>query len=72
MKASQLLYFRRCHVCNEITIEKKELSHCSSCRKAFVPFLFFDEKKTSVLQDNETRPMRQESYLPIRGLTSYW
>ncbi len=72
MKASQLVYFRRCHVCNQLSQQKRELTHCTSCQKAFVPFLFFNDLQTEVLQDNEPRPDVQESYLPIRGLTSYW
>ncbi len=76
MKTSRALYFRRCHVCDLISYQSKkddsELAECIHCHKIFIPFLFFDDQVTPVLSDNEPRPEIQESYLPIRGFTSYW
>ncbi len=75
MKPSHKLFFRRCHVCNELSFQKSkedDLEQCEHCHKIFIPFLFFNDEETPVLWDNEPRPEAQESYLPIRGFTSYW
>ncbi len=70
------LYFRRCHICNQLTQnlckDESDLTQCVHCQKDFVPFLFFNDEKTPIFSDNEPRPEIKECYLPIRGFTSYW
>ncbi len=76
MNPSLKLYFRRCHICNRLSQnagkDESDLVHCIHCHKIFIPFLFFNDEETPVLCDNEPRPELKESYLPIRGFTSYW
>ncbi len=76
MKTSRRLFFRRCHVCNQLSHnlskEEGDLEQCVHCDKIFIPFLFINDQKTPIMSDNEPRPVSQETYLPIRGFTSYW
>lgn len=80
------IHFRRCHICSTINEQSEKLvDHCSSCGKAFAPFVFFDEKKALGITDLSpehpakkassykiTRLATESNYPPIWGLTVYW
>jgi len=86
LQDSDHIHFRRCHLCGVLNEKSDQLvDRCSSCRKAFAPFVFFDEKKALGISDDSldspakkassykiTRLATESNYPPIWGLTVYW
>lgn len=76
------IHIRRCHVCGHTEeVENELVSHCSSCGKILVPFLFFNEKAALGLdkidsrhrpKSNDWRQRLKTQYPPLWGITVYW
>jgi hypothetical protein len=87
--SSNDIYIRRCHHCGTSSeSENGKVLQCSSCRRSFPPFFFFDERDVPVFCDTETRvhyfgdhpadskprlgPRDTKTAPPIWGIAVYW
>ena len=73
------LHIRRCHLCDAVTEQTKEVvSRCSGCGKFMAPFYFFNEVEVTPYTDNALRPdpptpdLLNDERLPLRGFTAFW
>ncbi|MBX3023218.1 MAG: hypothetical protein KF799_16205 [Bdellovibrionales bacterium] len=65
--------YRRCHVCGATCEAPSQVRHCSSCKKPFAPFYYFNDQFSPVQYDAGLRPTALEGeWRPIQGLTAYW
>lgn len=71
---STTCHIRRCHMCDQVTIQTEDpVSQCHHCGKFFSPFFYFDEKLNPVLTDFTLRPPPLPGqYAPIQGLSALW
>ena len=71
---SEALQFRRCHVCEGITINENDpVLQCRQCHKHLAPFFYFDDRFSPVHSDVTIRPKYADGeIIPIYGLTVYW
>lgn len=75
---TELLYIRRCHVCDKYMESKDEILQCESCKKFFLPFFYFDKRRLQENNDLRIRTLLQDPVEfelgvgPVVGLTAYW
>ena len=72
------IFFRRCHVCGSTNQSLGERVYtCQHCGQSFIPFFYFDERFTpvmdeAILRSSNTSDKNNYKYTPIQGLTAYW
>ncbi len=66
-------YFRRCHVCNDVTSSQSPVQYCEHCGKAIAAYCYFNEQDVIVASDDKERPRyKGAQVIPIVGLSAYW
>ena len=73
MAREKRMYFRRCHVCSDVTEAKGPIQYCEHCGKPIAPYCYFNEQDMVVPSDNKERPRHKGTQMmPIVGLSAYW
>lgn len=84
MDDTNLVHFRRCHVCDGVSeMTESHVHKCEHCGKSLAPYYFFDEVAVSVYSVDELLPLEERVIckdpsdsstrrLPLRGVSTVW
>lgn len=73
MAREKRLYFRRCHVCGDVTNAQSPVQHCENCGKPIATYCYFNEQDVIIPCDDKERPRYKDAQvIPIVGLSAYW
>ena len=70
---SQLVHFRRCHICGCVNESNDEVAKCEACEKPMARFYYFDANRANIYTDDRLREqVAGDEYQPIHGLSLLW
>ena len=73
MAREKRLYYRRCHVCGDVTEGNSPIKYCEHCHKPLATFCYFNEHEVVAFSENRERPQyKGVQVIPVIGLSAYW